>query len=327
MSFTRTILRTAMTVLVLLAALPVPAAGIEYPEKPVSLICPFPPGGSRDIVGRLFAATAEKYLGKPLVVMNKAGASGVIGMQAALQAPADGYTLALISTSDVSIVESEIARGRKPAFTLDDFVVLGAYTRSPLQIVVPQASPWKSVDDMTRALKSQPGHYTYCSGGMYNVTHVAAELLLRATGTSAWLVPYKGAGECIPAVVGGQIDFTTQFLSSTISLIQAKRLRSLAVMGSERVLPDVPTTRELGIDAQVYQMLGLAVSRGAPEAVVERWKKLIRQVAEDAVFVRGVEATGDTVRYTSSEDFVRYWRGDSARLAELLKVLVKEGKP
>lgn len=306
---------------------PARAAGIDYPVKPVGLICPFPPGGSRDIVGRIFATAAEKYMAKPLVVINKAGASGVIGMQAAIQAAPDGYTLALTSTSDVNIVQAEIANGRKPPFTREDFIVLGAYTRSPLQVVVPQNSAWRTLGDMIKDLKAQPGHYTYCSGGLYNVTHVAAELLLRATGTRAWLVPYKGAGDCIPAVVGGQINFTTQFLSSTISLIQGNRLRALAVMGSERILPDVPTTKELGIEAQVYQMLGLAAPRATPAGIVDKLKDVIKRVAEDPSFIRGVEATGDAVRYTSADDFTRYWDSDSARLAELLKSLVKESKP
>jgi tripartite-type tricarboxylate transporter receptor subunit TctC len=258
------------------------------------------------------------------VVINKPGASGVIGMQAAIQAAPDGHTLALVSTSDVNVVQAEIARGRKPPFTRDDLVFLGAYTRSPLQVVVPHNSAWRTLADMLNELKAQPGHYTYCSGGLYNVTHVAAELLLRATGTTAWLVPYKGAGDCIPAVVGGQIHFTTQFLSSTISLIQNNRLRALAVMGSERIRPDVPTTKELGIDVQVYQMLGLAAPRETPPAIVDRLKQIIRQVAEDPAFIRGVEATGDAVRYTSADDFTRYWDSDSARIAGVLKAIVKQ---
>ncbi len=322
----RQVVQVFVVMVALLGICPARGAGIDYPVKPVSLICPFPPGGSRDIVGRIFANAAEKHMAKPLLVINKAGASGVIGMQAALQAAPDGYTLALISTSDVNIVQAEIAHGRKPPFTREDFIILGAYTRSPLQVVVPQASPWRTLGDMIKDIKAQPGHYSYCSGGLYNVTHVAAELLLRATGTRAWLVPYKGAGDCIPAVVGGQIHFTTQFLSSTISLIQGNRLRALAVMGAERVLPDVPTTKELGIDVQVYQMLGLAAPRATPAAIIDKLQDVIKRVAEDPAFIRGVEATGDAVRYTGADDFTRYWDSDSARLAELLKSLVKEGK-
>ncbi len=321
------IIQAFIAIVALAGIFPACAAGIDYPVKPVSLVCPFPAGGSRDIVGRIFAAAAEKYLAKPLLVINKAGASGVIGMQSAVQAAPDGYTLALISTSDVNIVQAEIAHGRKPPFTRDDFIILGAYTRSPLQVVVPQNSAWRTLGDMIKDLNAQPGHYTYCSGGLYNVTHVAAELLLRATGTKAWLVPYKGAGDCIPAVVGGQIHFTTQFLSSTVSLIQGNRLRALAVMGSERIVPDVPTMKELGIEAQVYQMLGLAAPRATPAGIVEKLKDVVKRVAEDPVFIRGVEATGDAVRYTSADDFTRYWDSDSARLAELLKSLVKESKP
>ena len=117
----------------LLAALQLqmPAAlAAEYPARPITLICPFPPGGSRDIIGRMFAASAEKYLGKPLIVLNKPGASGVIGTQAVIQAPPDGYTFGLVSTSDINIIEAEIANGRKPPFTRNDFILLGALTRN-----------------------------------------------------------------------------------------------------------------------------------------------------------------------------------------------------
>jgi len=226
----------------------------------------------------------------------------------------------------VNIVQAKIASGLKAPFRREDFIVLGAYTRSPMQVIASQSSAWRTLGDMVRDLKAQPDHYTYCSGGLYNVAHVAAELLLRATGTRARMVPYKGAGECIPAVVGGHIHFATQFPSSTISLIRDGRLRALAVMGSERVLPDVPTMKELGFDAQVYQMLGLAAPRGTPAAIVDKLKDVIKKVAEDPAFIRGVEATGDRVRYASADDFTRYWDSDSARLAVLLKSLVKESK-
>ena len=311
----------------LLAALQLqmPAAlAAEYPARPLTLICPFPPGGSRDIIGRMFAASAEKYLGKPLIVLNKPGASGVIGTQAVIQAPPDGYTFGLVSTSDINIIEAEIANGRKPPFTRNDFILLGALTRSPVLLAVPYASPWKTVADLVRDLKARPNHHTYCSGGLYNVTHISTEMFLRATGTTAWLVPYKGAGDCLPAVVGAQIDFTTQFLSSTLSLVEAKRLRVLAVLGNDRIAPDVPTTKELGIDAQLYQMIGLSAPLGTPVPILEKLRDTIRRVAEDPAFIKLVEGTGDAVRYTGGEDYARQWDADSERLSRLLPRLLKE---
>lgn len=313
--------------LILAACLAYPCArAADYPVKPITLICPFPPGGSRDIIGRMFAAAAEKHLSRPLVILNKPGASGMIGSVAALQAAPDGYTLGLISTSDTNVIEWEAANGRKPAFTRQDLILLGALTRSPIQVVVPNGSPWKTLADLIRDLKAKPGHYTYCSGGLYNVTHVSTEILMRAVGTSAWLVPFKGAGDCLPAVVGSQIDFTTQFLSSTISLVRGRRLRALVVMGSERILPDVPTTKELGIDAQVYQMIGLSAPLETPPVVVDRLRDTLKKVAEDPAFLKMIEGTGDSVRYTNGEDFARQWDSDSAELAKLFKVLMREGR-
>lgn len=315
--------------LLLIAALQLhmPAAvAAEYPARPITLICPFPPGGSRDIIGRMFAASAEKVLGKPLIVLNKAGASGVIGTQAVIQAAPDGYTFGLVSTSDINIIEAEIANGRKPAFTRNDFVLLGALTRSPVLLAVPYASPWKSVADLVRDLKARPNHYTYCSGGLYNVTHISTEMFLRATGTSAWLVPFKGAGDCLPAVVGAQIDFTTQFLSSTLSLVEAKRLRVLAVLGNERISAEVPTTKELGIDAQLYQMIGLSAPRGTPAPILEKMRDAIRHVAEDPAFIKLVEGTGDSVRYSTGEEYARQWDADSERMSKLIPLLIRDAK-
>lgn len=299
----------------------------EYPARPIMLVCPFPAGGSRDVIGRVFASVAEKHLGKPLIVVNRPGASGVTGMLNAIQATPDGHTLGLISTSDVNIVEWAVANGRAPPFTRHDFAVIGSLTRSPAQAVVPWTSAWKALPDLVRDLQAKPDHYTYCSGGMYNVTHVATELMLRAARASARLVPYKGAGDCLPAVVGGHIDFTVQFLSSTKPLVDTKRLRVLAVLARERVTPDVPTAAELGVNAAVYQMIGLSAPRKTPQPIIARLRETMRLVAQDPAFAELVERAGDTVRYSASEQFEKQWDADAVEIGKLYKILVKEAKP
>lgn len=306
----------------------VPVSAAEYPTKPILVINPFSAGGSRDILGRMFASVAEKYLGKHLVVFNKPGASGKIGNLAVAQAAPDGYTLGLVSTSDIIPIEWEVANGRKPPYTRHDFILLGSLTRSPVLVVVPYNSPWKILADLLRDLKAKPGHYTFCSGGNYNVTHISTEILMRSAGTTGWLVPYKGGGECLSALAGGHVNFTTQFLSSTIPLARDRRVRVLAVMGAERIksIPDVPTTDELRIDAQTYQMVGLSAPRGTPAPVVKKLREVLKKVAEDPSFIRMVEGAGDTVRYTSGDELARYWDSDSKRLARLLKQLIEEKK-
>lgn len=304
----------------------VPAA--DYPTKPVLVINPFSAGGSRDILGRMFASAAEKYLGKHLVVFNKPGASGRIGGLAVVRAEPDGYTLGLVSTSDIIPMEWDIANGRKPAFTRHDLILLGSLTRSPALVVVPYNSPWKTLADLVKDLKAKPNHYTFCSGGLYNVTHISTEILMRSTGTTGWLVPYKGGGECLSALAGEHVNFSTQFLSSSIPLARERRVRILAVMGAERIssIPGVPTTDELGIDARTYQMVGLSAPKGIPAPVVKKLKEVLKKVAEDRSFINMVERTGDAVRYTSADELVKYWDSDSARLAKLFKKLIAEKK-
>lgn len=306
----------------------VSVSAAEYPNKPILVINPFSAGGSRDVLGRMFASVAEKYLGKHLVVFNKPGASGKIGGLAVVRATPDGYTLGLVSTSDINPIEWDIANGQKPAFTRRDFILLGSLTRSPALVVIPYTSPWKSMADLTKDLKAKPNHYIFCSGGLYNVTHVSTEILMRATGTTARLVPYKGGGECLSALAGGHVNFTTQFLSSTVPLARGGRVRILAVMGSERIrsVPNVPTTEELGIDAQTYQMVGLSAPQGTPAAVVKKLSEVLKKVAEDRSFINMVEGAGDAVRYTSGDELVRYWDRDSERVSKLFKKLVEEKK-
>ena len=303
-----------------------PAA--EYPNRPITLICPFPAGGSRDILGRMLASVAEKYLGKPVIVLNKPGASGMIGGLAIVQAPPDGYNLGLCSTSDTSAIEWEIVNGRKPPFTRNDFILIGSFTKSPVLVVVPFNSPWKTLSDLTKDLKAMPAHYASCSGGLYNVTHISTEILLRAIGAKARLVPYTGGGPCLSAVVGGHVHFTTQFLSSTIPLTRGNKLRILAVMGDTRIksIPEVPTVKELGIDAETYQMIGLSAPRKTPAPIVERWREVLRSVAEDKSFISMVENQGDEVLFTDGDELAKYWDRDSERLAKLFKLLIGDEK-
>ncbi len=301
---------------------------VDYPTKPITLISPFPAGGSRDIVGRMFASVAEKYLGKPMVVINKPGASGMIGGVAIVQAVPDGYTLGLSGTSDTNAIEWEIVNGRKPGYTRHDLILIGSFTKGPVLVVVPYSSPWKTLADLIKDLKAKPGHYAFCSGGLYNVTHISTEILMRATGTKARLVPYTGGGPCLAALVGGHVDFTTQFLSSSIPLTRGNKLRILAVMGDTRIksIPEVPNVKELGIDAETYQMIGVSAPKKTPTPIVEKLREVLRKVADDKSFISMIEDYGDEVLFTNGDEFANYWDSYSERLARLFKQLIEEKK-
>ncbi|HSR14000.1 MAG TPA: tripartite tricarboxylate transporter substrate-binding protein, partial [Thermodesulfobacteriota bacterium] len=154
----------------------------EYPVRPVNLISVYPPGGFFEVPGRAFAAAAEKLLGKPVVILNKPGAAGMLGTHAGATAAPDGYTLTMGCTTITCAVEWDLANGRKPLTTRDEFVLIGSYILSPTLISVPVKSPWKTLDDMIKDSKAKPGHYAFSSGGLYGMSHVPAELLMKATG-------------------------------------------------------------------------------------------------------------------------------------------------
>ena len=195
-----------LLVLTLIAAVGLslsPVYAAEYPTRPVSLISVYPPGGFFEVPGRAFAAAAEKLLGKPVVILNKPGASGMIGTVAGAQAAPDGYTLTMGCTTISCANEWELANGRKPLATREDFALIGSYILSPTLISVPANSPWKTLNDLIKDCKAKPGHYAFSSGGLYGMSHVPAELLMKAAGIQCRHVPHKEAPPPFPPWSGG----------------------------------------------------------------------------------------------------------------------------
>jgi tripartite-type tricarboxylate transporter receptor subunit TctC len=154
----------------------------DYPTKPVTFICPMAAGGEGDLHIRAFASSAEKILGQPIVVVNKTGAAGMIGLQVCASAPPDGYTLALSANVFLLPIEWEIANGRKPLTTLDDFISVGAFGQGLFVIAVPYDSPWKTLGDLIQAGKTKPGQYVFASGGINHPSHIAVEMLMKVAG-------------------------------------------------------------------------------------------------------------------------------------------------
>ena len=304
------------------------AQAAEYPSKPVTIIVPMAPGGARDLQCRAFAAFAEKTLGKPFVVVNKPGASGMIGMLAGAQAAPDGHTLTGSSTSDIGAVEWELANGRKPAVTRHDFVPLGTFTVSPTLVAVPYNSPWKTVADLVREVKAKPGHYAFCSGGMYNATHLSAEVFIRATGLKVRHVPYPGGGASVSALVGGHGDFGCPSISSSLYLARGNKLRILAVQSDKRcrLIPDIPTVKELGIDAEFPTWQGILAPAKTPRPIVDKLQNTLEKASQDKGFIQIIEGQGDDVIHLKSDEMAKYLEEESARFAKLLRVLMAEEK-
>ncbi len=302
-------------------------AEAEFPERAITVINPQAPGGAHDAQGRAFVSVAEKYLGKPMVVINKPGASTMIGSIAAAQSAPDGYTLLLASTMTTTVVEWDIINRRKPGVTRNDFAPIGSLTLIPTVISVPPNSPWKSVADLVKDAKAKPGQYAFCSAGILSPSHLGAEFFARAYGLKLRHVPYKGGGPCLAAAVGGHVDFTTQFTITTIPFAQGNKLRILAVQSDKRVkaIPNVPTLKELGVNAESYMWVGLAAPQKTPQAILEKLREATTKTVQDKTFVDAIEKLGGEVHFMNGPELAKYWEKESADMARLLGELHKEG--
>src|SRR5678815_1239788 len=248
----RSMSRTAVLVLTCLF-LPL-AVAQDYPSRAITMIVPFPPGGVADIVGRPLAAMMEKSLKQPVVIVNRTGAGGALGMREVARAAPDGYTI-LMGLSSISIFPvSERVNGKQPNYELQDFAPIALVTADPTVLVVRADSPYKSVKDFVAAAKANPGKINYSSSGVYGTLHVAMEIFANAAGIKLFHVPYGGGGPAITALLGGQVEASAQGPAAAIGQIKGGKMRALAGWGTERLklLPELPTFKELGYDAEFY---------------------------------------------------------------------------
>ena len=293
----------AVVVILILCAANFSAAAADYPTKPITIIVPIAPGGLADTLWRTFGSVAEKLLGQPILIANKPGASGQIGMLACAQAAPDGYTLATPANSSLLALEWEIVNGRKPLTTPSDFANIGTLSRSMFAFTVPYNSPWKSLADLIHDGKANPDKYAFCSNGLYEVTHVCTEIFMKETGLRFRHVPFSGGGPAASALVGNHVDFGVTTLGSTVSLVRGNKLRYLAVLASKRckAIPDIPTTKELGIDLEFFGWIGLVAPQKTPVPIVKKLGEVIKKVGEDKSFINVLEDIGDEFYYVDSE--------------------------
>jgi tripartite-type tricarboxylate transporter receptor subunit TctC len=299
---------------------------LDYPAKPVTMINPNAPGGLFDVIGRTFASAAERVLGQPVIVVNKPGAGNLVGGLAGAQAAPDGYTLMMISTGLTNGIEWETANGRKSPVARQDFIPIGCIVSDSPLVVVAYDSAWKTLADFINDCRAKPDHYAFSSGGLYGGSHLPAEVLMRGTGIKARHVPYQGGGPALAAVVGKHVDFATQYLPSSLPLIKGNKMRALAVQSDKRikVIPDVPTVRELGVDAEYYNWIGIGVPKKTPKDLVERLGEMMVKVTQDKSFVETLGNAGEEVYFMDGEKLAKHWDSESERIGKLMRELVKE---
>lgn len=298
----------------------------DYPTKPITMIVPFPPGGVADIVGRPLAAVMEKSLKQPVVVVNRTGAGGAIGMAAAAKAEPDGYTI-LMALSSISIFPvSDPLNGKPAPYELSDFAPIALVTADPTVLVVGGDSPYKTVKDFVAAAKANPGKINYSSSGVYGTLHVAMEMFANAAGIELFHVPYQGGGPAVRALLSGEVQALASGPAAAIGQINAGKMRALASWGDKRLalMPDLPTFKELGYkDVEFYIWSAVVAPAATPAPVQAKLREAVRQAVSDPAFKGAMDKVGTPVSYLDAPEFKKFWDADAARLKTAVQKIGK----
>jgi tripartite-type tricarboxylate transporter receptor subunit TctC len=301
-------------------ALTVSAFAAGYPEKTVTVVVPFPPGGSTDAIARVLTAKLPEKLGGSWIIDNKAGATGTIGAALVKRAPADGYTLFVSSLGPFVIAPHLYKNVQYDA--LKDFDPITVLVQAPNVLCVPASSPIKNVNDLLAALKKNPGKVSFASSGAGSSDHLSAELFWQQTGTQGLHIPYKGGGPAITDLIGGQVDAAFVNINSIITQIKAGKVRAIAVSSLKRnsLLPEVATLQEQGVKgAEVESWQAIAAPKGIPADVKQKLYKAIVEILNDSsvkpqLVAQGFEIVGDT-----PEQFEKFQAAEYARWKNLIE--------
>jgi tripartite-type tricarboxylate transporter receptor subunit TctC len=292
-----------------------------YPNKPITMIVPFPPGGAADIAARPIAEAMGRFLKQPIVIENRAGAGGGIGMAQVARAKPDGYTILMALSSIVVLPEADGVLKRSPMYKLAQLKPIARFTADPVVLVVQASSPWKDFAQFAAAVKASPGRYTFGSSGNYGTMHVPVEQFKAATQSSMLHIPYTGAGPAVVALLSGQVDAVATGPSTVATNIQAGKLRALAQWGEARIptMPNVPTMKELGIPVSYSQWTGVFTPAGTPDAVVARLREASKFAAADAHAVAALQAAGTYIQFLDTPEFEKFVDKEATAMAKVVQ--------
>jgi tripartite-type tricarboxylate transporter receptor subunit TctC len=304
---------------ILLVAFNVTVHAQSYPARPVKIIVPFAAGGPADNYARFMAQRLQESLGQSFVVDNKPGGGSVIGTDVAAKAPADGYTLLLMSNAHTV---NETLLPNKPFALMRDFVAVAPINYSDLVLVANPALPDAKLADLIKHAKAQPGKINYASSGPGTPYHMAGELFKSMAGIYLVHIPYKGSSGARTDVIGGQVELMFDAVTTMTEQVRAGKVKAIATTGKTRsaVMPDVPTMTEAGVpgyEATIW--LGLMAPKGTPKAVVDRLNEAVSKIANQPDVKQAWTKQGAVPMVMSPEVFDKYARDDIAKWQKVIK--------
>lgn len=316
----------ALRAALLALLLPVLANAQEpYPSRPVSIIVSFPPGGQADLSARPLAAAMMQILKQPVVVINRPGASGAIGNRAVASATPDGYTVLVTLVSITTIPEVDRMFGRKPAYSMDQFIPLALLAADPSVLVVGADRPWKSVKELVADAKGRPDDIVYSHSGLYGPSHLPMEMFLHAAGIKMRGLPAVGGGPSMMLVLGGSAAMWASPPAMAVPHVAALKMRALASFGAQRhpAFPEVPTLKELGYEVEFYVWSGAFAPSGTPQPVIATLRDAIRKAVASAEFKTAMENMKTPNAYLDAPEFRDFLSKDAAMLRQAVERIGK----
>ena len=316
-----------LTLLAACMLLPFAAPAQEvFPNRAVSMIVAFPPGGVADITARPTAAAMEKILKQPVSVVNRPGAAGAVGNSVVANSKPDGYTI-LMALSSISVIPAaDELFSRKPAYTLDQLAPIALVSADPTILVVHPSLPVKTTKELVALARTRAGELSFSSSGIYGALHMPMEMFLHAAKIKMRHVPTSGGGPAITTLLGGHVELTAGGPAAISAHVKAGKMRTVVSWGATRLpsFPEVPTFKELGYkDVEYYIWAGMFAPRGTPEPVMKVLRDAARRAVEDPDFKGTMAKVNSLVQYMDAPDFGKYWEADAKRLAALVKIVGK----
>jgi tripartite-type tricarboxylate transporter receptor subunit TctC len=296
-----------------------------YPDKPINLVVAQAPGGSADVNARLLAESLGKILKQPVIVQNKPGVGGAIGSAQVANSKPDGYTLLLTQAGTFTYPEAEKLSGKKPLYELNQLEPIAQITDDPTILIVRTDSRWKTYEDLIKEAKLNPGKLTYGSSGNFGPAHLSVEMLANAAGVKFSQIPFGGGGPANMAMLAGTVDFSVAPPSLAIPQITGGKARPLLNSGSKRIkaLPNIPTYKEAGFNAQFSFSSGLAVPTGTPAPIVAILRDAVRQAVQSPEFISKTNTQFMEVTFLDTNEFKAFINEDTQRIIGLLKKMDK----